>query len=110
MNQLDNRIAVIGLGYVGLPLAALCARKGYATLGFDLNARVVASLQQGKCHFRDDTVETSLAAAVDSGNLVVSSDIDAIAGCTIRCDTIRLQCVLKIGTGLPHAYARQPLS
>ena len=53
MNLFENRIAVIGLGYVGLPLAALCARQGYSVVGFDLNARVVASLQQGKCHELD---------------------------------------------------------
>jgi UDP-N-acetyl-D-glucosamine dehydrogenase len=83
MVQLDKKIAVIGLGYVGLPLAALCARQGYTTVGFDLNAQVVAKLREGECHFRDETVETSLAAAIDSGNLNVTTEVDEIAECTV---------------------------
>ena len=47
MNHFEHKIAVIGLGYVGLPLAALCARQGYQVVGFDLNEKVVASLEAG---------------------------------------------------------------
>jgi UDP-N-acetyl-D-glucosamine dehydrogenase len=83
MNLLDNSIAVIGLGYVGLPLAALCARKGYCVVGFDMNERVVASLRGGKCHFRDETVEASLATALATGNLSVSNEVEAISDCGI---------------------------
>ena len=35
MNLTEKKVAVIGLGYVGLPLAALCAKKGYPVLGLD---------------------------------------------------------------------------
>ena len=83
MNLLENRIAVIGLGYVGLPLAALCARQGYSVVGFDMNARVVASLREGNCHFRDETVEASLAAALATGKLSVTTEVELIADCGI---------------------------
>lgn len=52
---MDNyRICVIGLGYVGLPLARLFSTK-YPTIGFDLNQNRVAALMQG----HDSTLEVS---------------------------------------------------
>ena len=39
-----KKVAVIGLGYVGLPLAALCAKQGYETVGFEKNTEVVSKL------------------------------------------------------------------
>jgi len=48
------RIAVIGLGYVGLPLARLFSTK-YETIGFDINQKRVDSLMAG----HDDTLEVS---------------------------------------------------
>ena len=56
MSWFDKKIAVIGLGYVGLPLAALCAKKGYQVVGLDSNEKIVASLEAGKCHIRDEAV------------------------------------------------------
>jgi UDP-N-acetyl-D-glucosamine dehydrogenase len=44
------RVGVIGLGYVGLPLACNCAAKGFRVLGFDTDARKVAALQRGKSY------------------------------------------------------------
>lgn len=55
MNQ--TKIAIIGLGYVGLPLAIELGKK-YRVLGFDINAARVAELQQG----RDHTLEADLEA------------------------------------------------
>ncbi len=43
----DIKIAIIGLGYVGLPLARLFATK-YTVVGFDINKKRIAELQQGK--------------------------------------------------------------
>ena len=53
MNQ-QHKIAVIGLGYVGLPLARLFATK-YPVVGFDINQKRIAELNQG----RDLTLEVS---------------------------------------------------
>ncbi|MCP4472902.1 MAG: nucleotide sugar dehydrogenase, partial [Gammaproteobacteria bacterium] len=83
MNHSRHKVAVIGLGYVGLPLAALCARQGYRVVGFDMNQKIVDLLAAGKCHFRDETVETSLTAANASGNLSVTTDAADIADCAI---------------------------
>lgn len=83
MSLLDRKVAVVGLGYVGLPLAALCAKKGYPVVGLDANQETVASLEKGKCHIRDDAVEKLLAEAIASNNFEATSDSEAIADCSI---------------------------
>ena len=53
------RVGIIGLGYVGLPLARAFTSKGIAVLGFDVDASKVAKLQRGRSyigHISDDTV------------------------------------------------------
>lgn len=72
------KIAVIGLGYVGLPLARLFSTK-YATIGFDLNAHRVESLMAG----HDAGLEVSdelLQTALDSG-FICTTDPEAINDC-----------------------------
>ena len=48
-----KRIGVIGQGYVGLPLALAAAESGYQVLGFDLNSKLVDSLNSGQSHIED---------------------------------------------------------
>ncbi|MGA0545070.1 nucleotide sugar dehydrogenase [Brevundimonas sp. VNH65] len=74
----DARIAVIGLGYVGLPLAVALGRK-YPTVGFDVNAARVQTLLDG----RDETGEVADADLRESVGLRLSSDIDALAECNV---------------------------
>ena len=50
-------IGVVGLGYVGLPLAVEMVKAGYRVLGFDVNPEVVAGLERGESHVRDVTHE-----------------------------------------------------
>jgi UDP-N-acetyl-D-glucosamine dehydrogenase len=83
MNLSENKVAVIGLGYVGLPLAALCAKRGYPVLGLDAKQAVVSMLQQGRCHIRDEAVERLLSEAVSSGNFSATADSGAISDCSI---------------------------
>ena len=78
-----KKIAVIGLGYVGLPLAALCAKRGYSVIGLESNAKVVLKLKEGRSHIKDETVENLLAEAHQSGNLIPTSVIDDISDCGI---------------------------
>jgi len=67
---MSNAVAVIGLGYVGLPLACLCAHKGYQTVGFDLNENAISKLSNGECHIRDEEVEKLLDQAIKSENFL----------------------------------------
>ncbi len=74
----DVKICVIGLGYVGLPLARLFSTR-YKTIGFDMNQRRVDALMAG----HDDTLEVSdelLQSAISSG-FICTSDIEKIRDC-----------------------------
>ena len=74
----EVKIAVIGLGYVGLPLARLFSTK-FPTIGYDLNQRRVDVLMAG----HDDTLEVSdelLQGALANG-FVCTTDLDAIRDC-----------------------------
>jgi UDP-N-acetyl-D-glucosamine dehydrogenase len=79
----NRRVAVIGLGYVGLPLASLCAKQGYHVVGFEKNEAVVGKLQAGNSHINDETVEQLLGQALISGNFSPTSDINELAECVI---------------------------
>ena len=82
MNTLnDIRICVVGLGYVGLPLARLFSSK-YPTVGFDINQERVAALMQG----HDDTLEVEdalLQEAIDKHGFRCTSQLDDIRGCNV---------------------------
>jgi UDP-N-acetyl-D-glucosamine/UDP-N-acetyl-D-galactosamine dehydrogenase len=74
VNHPDNcRIAVIGLGYVGLPLAVEFGRS-FDTLGFDIDAARVAALKNGV----DSNQETSLEELANATQLRFSTDIQAL--------------------------------
>ena len=76
------KIAVIGLGYVGLPLARLFSTK-YQTVGFDMNKARVDALMAG----HDSTLEVSdelLQSAIKNG-FKCTADIEDIRSCTYSC-------------------------
>ncbi|MDE2271978.1 MAG: Vi polysaccharide biosynthesis UDP-N-acetylglucosamine C-6 dehydrogenase TviB [Xanthomonadaceae bacterium] len=77
------RLAVIGLGYVGLPLAVGFGRK-LPTLGFDINARRVEELQQ----HRDHTLEVSPQELGEAGLLGFSDDAGDLKGCNVFIVTV----------------------
>ena len=78
----NERIAVIGLGYVGLPLAVALSRKS-DTIGFDVSERRVEELRQGS----DSTNEIS-SEELRSSSLQLSADPASIAGRTIYIVTV----------------------
>ncbi|MGJ7029767.1 nucleotide sugar dehydrogenase [Niabella hirudinis] len=89
---LNHKIAVIGLGYVGLPLARLFATK-YPVIGFDINPQRVQELNSGHDHTLE--VEDSILKAVlknqpgvNEPGLYCSNDLDAIKGATIYIVTV----------------------
>lgn len=75
----DIKIAVIGLGYVGLPLARLFSTK-YPTIGFDLNKNRCNELMQG----HDSTLEVAdelLQEAIEKYGFICTSDIEQLRSC-----------------------------
>ncbi len=65
---MDN-VCVLGLGYIGLPTAALLATHGYRVLGVDTDLRIVETIKQGGIHIEEPGLQTLVRAAVQSGNL-----------------------------------------
>ncbi|MGD8464299.1 MAG: nucleotide sugar dehydrogenase [Anaerolineae bacterium] len=84
MNSLATKIAdksahlaVIGLGYVGLPLAVGFAKAGFRVIGLDVDQRKLASLSDGRSYIQD--VDSSdVAAVVRADRLLASSDYDLL--------------------------------
>ncbi|MFS0634504.1 nucleotide sugar dehydrogenase [Mesobacillus foraminis] len=54
MNQPLQNVAVVGLGKIGLPLAATFANNGFRVYGADVNEKVVTSVNQGKSHVKNE--------------------------------------------------------
>lgn len=54
-------VSVIGLGYVGLPLAVRCQERGYQTIGLDIDEAKMALLRDGKNPFQDDYLDENLS-------------------------------------------------
>jgi UDP-N-acetyl-D-glucosamine dehydrogenase len=73
-------VGVIGLGYVGLPLAIETARSGYRTLGFDVSARVVDGLNAKRSHIQDVSSE-QVAAYVSEGLFSATTDMGRLSEC-----------------------------
>ncbi len=71
-------IAIIGLGYVGLPLAAAFG-KVLPTIGFDLNVDRIAELQTGY----DRTLEVSIDELADAKHLSYAADVEALRACNV---------------------------
>ncbi|MGA0135783.1 MAG: NAD(P)-binding domain-containing protein, partial [Ilumatobacteraceae bacterium] len=55
LSSRDATVGVLGLGYVGLPLAISFAEVGYQVVGFDVSDSVVATLNSGSSHIDDVT-------------------------------------------------------
>ncbi|KTS28823.1 UDP-N-acetyl-D-mannosamine dehydrogenase [Pantoea stewartii] len=62
-------ISVIGLGYIGLPTAAVFASKGKKVVGVDINARAVDTINRGAIHIVEPDLEQVVQAAVARGDL-----------------------------------------
>lgn len=73
-------IGVIGLGYVGLPLAAASAAAGFRTLGFDIDATKIPKLNAGQSYI-DAVPGEDLKAHVDRGLFQATSDMSRLGEC-----------------------------
>jgi UDP-N-acetyl-D-glucosamine dehydrogenase len=68
---------VIGLGYVGLPLAALFAERGFRVLGFDTDPAKIEALAAGRCYIRHLDGER-IAGLVAAGALAATGDLERL--------------------------------
>lgn len=79
MTKVNNTVAIIGLGYVGLPLAVLAREKGWEVFGVDINAPKVELIQRGQVPFRDQ----DLSAALKKHPIQAGTDFSVVANAYI---------------------------
>ncbi len=87
---MDKKIAIIGLGYVGLPLARLFATK-YAVVGFDINAQRISELNAGNdatLEISDSVLKKVLVQKPGEIGLFCSADLDDIKDCNYYVVTV----------------------
>ncbi|AFL94395.1 putative UDP-N-acetyl-D-mannosaminuronate dehydrogenase [Thermococcus cleftensis] len=73
-------IAVIGLGYIGLPTAIMFANAGFKVTGYEIREDVVERINSGKAHIVEPEIDELLRRAVESGNLKATSNPRDIEG------------------------------
>ncbi|MGB2551762.1 UDP-N-acetyl-D-mannosamine dehydrogenase [Campylobacter sp. MOP51] len=87
----SKRICVVGLGYIGLPTAALLASFGYTVHGVDIVEEIVSTINNGKIHIVEPGLDIVVKNAIEQGNLradtkPVNADVFIIAVPTPFCD------------------------
>lgn len=78
LQSADMCIGIIGLGYVGLPLALEMVRAGYRVIGIDLSHEKVAMLKRGQSYVVD-VPDRDLRAAIDSGMFQATTDYSTVS-------------------------------
>lgn len=76
MGQHPTKICVVGIGYIGLPTAAIFAQTGFDVLGYDVNSSVVDALNQGQITIEEPQLGDIVAQVVASGKLRASTTIE----------------------------------
>lgn len=87
LRKIENReivVGVVGLGYVGLPLAVEKAKAGFKTIGFDVQAQKVEMVNAGH-NYIGDVVDSDLAGIVKSGMLSATTDFSFVKDVDFVC-------------------------
>lgn len=71
-----EKICVVGLGYIGLPTAAIFAKAGFDVLGVDVNENAVNLINKGKIHLEEVGLPEVVKEVVDSRNLRASLTVE----------------------------------
>jgi UDP-N-acetyl-D-mannosaminuronic acid dehydrogenase len=72
----ELKVVVLGLGYIGLPTAAVIARTGAQVLGVDVTASVVDTVNSGRVHIEEVDLDGLVSGVVARGSLRASTDIE----------------------------------
>ena len=80
ITQREAHVAIIGLGYVGLPLAVVFAEAGFSVIGIDLDTRKVDALAEGRSYIEDIPSER-IQPLVAEGRLSATTDFSVLAQC-----------------------------
>jgi UDP-N-acetyl-D-glucosamine dehydrogenase len=91
------RVAVVGLGYVGLPLAIAFADRGYTVTGIDLDSERARRIMAGSSYI-EDLEDSSLKAVLDTGRFSATTDVSVLRDADVV--------ILCVPT--PYTKAKQP--
>jgi UDP-N-acetyl-D-mannosaminuronic acid dehydrogenase/UDP-N-acetyl-D-glucosamine dehydrogenase len=83
----QRRVAVIGLGYVGLPLAERAIEVGHEVVGFDVDERRVGLVAAGRS-FVDDVSDAGIISALETGRFTPTTDPSSLAGFDVAVVTV----------------------
>lgn len=70
-------VAMVGLGYIGLPTAAIIASRGLQVIGIDINQKSVDIINQGKVHIVEPDLDIVVRSVVTTGNLRATTEAEA---------------------------------
>ena len=70
----NKKICVVGLGYIGLPTAAVLSSRGYDVHGFEVNPKAVEIINSGRAHVVEPDLDILVRAAVQTGKLKASTE------------------------------------
>ena len=80
---MENTIAIVGLGYVGLPLAHAFTKNGYRVVGYDINSERIEELKQGKDRTNELSEDQLKEASIEfSADPSIIKDADKVI---VRC-------------------------
>jgi UDP-N-acetyl-D-glucosamine dehydrogenase len=82
IEQHTARVGVLGLGYIGLPLAVRAARAGFAVLGFDVDVQRVAQIGTGRSYVAD-VRDDELATLVGEAQFGATTDMTQLTACDV---------------------------
>jgi len=70
-----EKVCILGLGYIGLPMSCTLATHGIRVVGMDINREVIGTLRNGDLHIQEPGLRDLFAKAEDSGNLEISLQV-----------------------------------
>lgn len=74
-NAFTGRVAILGLGYIGLPTSVVLATRGIEVIGVDVNETIVEAVSQGKVPFAEPDLAVAVSGAVSMGRLTATTTV-----------------------------------
>ncbi len=108
-------VGVVGLGYIGLPLACIIASRGYKVFGADINPSVVESVNKGKPHIKEKGLEellkkVKISATTDVESVVRAADIVIVVVSTpLKGNKACMQAVFDVCRKVAENYNKEKL-
>ena len=70
MSKYKEKICVLGLGYIGLPTAAILSNRGFTVHGVDVNQEIVETINKGDIHIIEPGLNKLVKSSIEKGKLI----------------------------------------